>query len=364
MHSGNLDVIAHELRRLTSKTNELQGGSLVERLMRATKLDAASVRIHLKEFRDRGWIQASSWSATDNPIGRITISLPPPPEAVWCEPWRATLTNCSDLTDEDRNAIFDCGAVLSDMDSKELPKIINGLIRLRSNQHLLGRTPEFIVSARNLLGSSKMLGKLGARALRAFGIDLSLFPGHPLYVVTAGPSNPQAVMLVENPAAFELATRTAVVERCALIVTFGFGLSKASEDYGNQLATMVENGLSGSITLMREGSSAPPARELLKHENITFWGDLDIAGIQIYERIAKHIPSLQLSALYRPMIDAVTEGENRHPYVTAVGKSGQTMFAASREDSKAMLRHCSKWAVDQEFVTESQIDALAGEAIG
>ncbi len=348
---------------MTRKTNELQGGSLVDRLTRATKLDAASVRIHLKELRDRGWIQATSWSATDNPIGRITTKLPPPPEAAWCEPWRVTLSDCADLTDEDRNAIFDCGAALTDLDAAELPKVVEGLISLRRDQHELGRTPEFIVSARYLLGSSKMLGKLGARPLRAFGIDLPQFPGHPLYVVTAGPSNPQAVVLIENPAVFELAASTEAVKRIAFIATFGFGLSKASEDYGNQLASMVEHGLTESITLVRHGSDTPPANVLLAHPEITFWGDLDIAGIQIYERIAKHIPSLQLSALYLPMIDAVTAGDNRHSYVTAAGKSGQSMFSATREDSKSMLNHCCEWAVDQELVTASQIEIMAGKLL-
>lgn len=249
------------------------------------------------------------------------------------------------------------------MNATLFPKILDGLARLREEQSQLAGTPQFLVSAQFLCASSKMLSRLGSRAIKAFGIDLAKFPAHPLYIVTAGATNPQAVILVENPAAFELATKTAAVERCVFIATFGFGLSKVSEDYGNQLAAIVENGLSGAITLTREGSSVPPARELLKHENITFWGDLDIAGVQIYERIAKRIPSLKLSALYQPMIDAATAGDNRHPYVAAVGKSGQTMFSATREDSRAVLRYCSEWAVDQEFVTESQINVLAGESI-
>lgn len=66
---------------------------------------------------------------------------------------------------------------------------------------------------------------------------------------------------------------------------------------------------------------------------------------------------------YLPMIDAVTAGDNRHPYVTAVGKSGQSMFSATREDSKSMLNHCCKWAADQELVTASQIEIMAGKLL-
>ena len=363
MPSDGFDLVVGALRRLTRRSGVMQGGALVDRLIRETKLDAAAIRTHFKKMRANGWMEAGSWSATGNPIGRVQISLPALPTPLWCEQWNAVLVACGRLSETDRETLFECGASLADMNETELPKILEGLARLREDQSQLAGTPQFLVSAQYLCGSSKMLSKLGSRAIKNFGIDLAKFPDHPLYVVTAGSMNPQAVVLVENPAAFELATKTAAVESCAFIATFGFGLSKVSEDYGNQLASMVETGLSGAITLMREGSSAPPARELLKHENIAFWGDLDIAGIQIYERIAKHIPSLQLSALYLPMIDAIKAGDNRHPYVAAVGKSGQTMFATAREDSKAMLRYCSEWAVDQELVTESQIDALAGKSI-
>lgn len=127
---------------------------------------------------------------------------------------------------------------------------------------------------------------------------------------------------------------------------------------------MVEDGLSSSITLMREGSTPPTARELLAHPNITFWGDLDIAGMQIYERIGRHVPAITLSALYGPMVEALTVNDLRHSYVAAVGKSGQLMFSASREDSRKLLDYCQEWAVDQELVTAKQIEQLAGKAIG
>jgi hypothetical protein len=363
MSNGHLEAAVTALRRLTRKSDVLQGSALTNRLSRETKLDAASIRTLLKEMRAQGWIEASSWSATGNPVGRVKISLPALPAPLWVEQWNSALLACSRLSEIDREVLFECGSNLADMDSAEYPKILEGLVRLREDQAGLFGTPEFLVSAQYLCASSKMLSKLGARAVRAFGIDLSQFPDHPLYVVTAGTRNPKAVVLVENPAAFELAAKTSAVEHCAFIATFGFGLSKVSEDYGNQLACMVEEGLSKSITLMREGSSSPPASELLAHPSITFWGDLDIAGMQIYERIAKHIPALKLSALYLPMIEAATKGNKRHRYVSAAGKSGQSMFAAMRDDSKAMLEHCREWAVDQELVAECEIERLAGRLL-
>ncbi len=359
-----LEAVIQELRRQTRNSDVLQGGTLVARLEQKTKLDAAAIRTQLKAIKMRGWIEASSWSATGNPVGRVRVRLPALPPPAWHEKWNAALVAYPELSDADRQMLSECGACLADMDATELPKIVDGLVRLRRDQLSLCGMPKFLVSARYLRASSKMLNKLGTRAIRAFGIDLDLFPDHPPYVVTAGASNPKAVVLVENPTSFELAARTSAIQHCAFIATFGFGLSKSSEDFGNQLACMVEDGLSGSITLMREGSTTPTARELLAHPNITFWGDLDIAGMQIYERIGKHLPAIALSALYEPMVEALTVNDLRHSYVAAVGKSGQSMFSATREDSRRLLGYCQDWAVDQELVTTKQIEQLAGNALG
>lgn len=366
MADESLEIVIHELRRRTRKSDVLQGGSLVDGLTQKTNLDAATIRTQLKEIRSRGWIEAGSWSATGNPVGRVKVSLPALPTPAWREQWNAALLACKGLSDVDRETLFECGACLADMDATELPQILDGLVRLRQDQSMLFGTPEFLVSARYLRGSSKMLSKLGSRAVRAFGIDLTQFPDHPPYVVAAGASNPKAVVLVENPAAFELAVRTSAVEHCAFIATFGFGLSKTSDDFGNQLACMVEEDeLSGSVTLIREGSTTPPARELLAHPNITFWGDLDIAGMVIFERIANNLPHLRLSAMYAPMIEAIQDVNRRHPYATATGsgKPGQKSFRSVRQDVQKMLAYSERYAVDQEIVLPGEIESMAGHVL-
>jgi len=64
------------------------------------------------------------------------------------------------------------------------------------------------------------------------------------------------------------------------------------------------------------------------------------------------------------MVEALTVNDLRHSYVAAVGKSGQSMFSATREDSRRLLGYCQDWAVDQELVTTKQIEQLAGNALG
>jgi hypothetical protein len=233
------------------------------------------------------------------------------------------------------------------------------------NQPTLFGKPQFLVSAKHLLGSSKLLSSLPSRALKSFGIEIERFTPHPRYVVAGGCANPDSVILIENPAAFELAMSTNAVKRCAFVATFGFGLSKQGEDYGNQLAEMVKSKLNETITLIREGSDCPPANVLLTHQNITFWGDLDMAGMQIFERLAADVPQIQLSALYKPMIEAIHGAEQRHPYVMATGsgKPGQKPSQTSRQDVEKMLTFCEHYAVDQEIILPEEIELLAHQTL-
>ncbi len=356
-----LDSVISKLRKNSRKGKFLQGAALIDRLERETGFDAAIIRSCLKEMRKKKWIDAGSWSATGNPSGRVTLNLPPLPMPPWVEQWKSTLSNCGKISDVDREALFDCSTNLSDIPISKFEKILDGLIRLREDQSKLQGHPAFIVSAQYLLGSSKMLSKFNTRSLKKFGINISQFSTHPPYVVTAGSFEPSTVILIENPTSFELAATSAASKDCAFISTFGFGLNKASEDFGNQLACMVENNFVDTITLVREGSRTPNATELLSHPNITFWGDLDIAGMQIYSRLAAKIPNIKLSALYRPMINAIKSPDNSHPYSSLVGKEGQIdiKFRSNRQDTSLLLELCRHNAVDQEIVTVPEIVEFA-----
>lgn len=54
MLSDSFDIVLVALRRLTPKSGVMQGGALVDRLIRETKLDAATIRTHFKEMRVKG----------------------------------------------------------------------------------------------------------------------------------------------------------------------------------------------------------------------------------------------------------------------------------------------------------------------
>lgn len=353
------------IERIEGKTY-LQPTTLVGSLMGDTGESAITVRQCLARLAKERWIDGVSNDGT--PFRQVKIIAPLPakiPESGQ-ERWHAAIERAIGLSQEDASALAPLWRKLTELDPIELDHVLAGLMSLRANlANEVGRH-RFIVSANYLLGSSKLLDELASPALRTFGINVVDFTTHPYYVVVAGAEAPEAVVLVENPAALEVAITTKAIARCAFVATFGFGLGRKKEDYGNQLVDIVADAFANTVTLTREGSQCPRACELLTHSNITFWGDLDIAGLQIFLRLRKLIPSLRLSALYRPMMEAIADSKKRHRYISLVGnKDGQLRMVIPTDDAEisTLLMTCQQVAVDQEIVSASQIVQFAGYSL-
>lgn len=360
----SVESVRHALRILGKGKQSLRGTGLVDRIrQKKSELSIIEVRRGLKGLCDLCEIKATL-APSGEPLSDVELHLCPEPISVTEEAWQVLLKNAG-IPVQDKEALMPLHKALNGFSPDELGYLLDGLLILREEQAKWSGQPAFLVSARYLLGSSKLLTSLSGRAIKAFGIAIERFSSHPPYVVAGGCSNPDLVVLIENPAAFELAMSTRAAKHCAFVATFGFGLSKHSEDYGYQLAGMVKSGFNEAITLIREGSDCPPAKVLLAHSNIVFWGDLDIAGMQIFERIAADVPHIQLSALYKPMIEAIQGTERRHPYVMAAGsgKPGQKLSHSNRQDVQKMLAYCERYAVDQEIVSPEQIELFATQAL-
>ncbi|WP_212786550.1 Wadjet anti-phage system protein JetD domain-containing protein [Ferrigenium kumadai] len=349
------------IRRMGGKAY-LRPTGLIETLAGDTDESALTVRQALARLVKQGWLDGVAPDGTPfrqvRIVGPAPQNVPDPAE----ENWRSALNGLS-LSDADKNALLPLGIKLADFDLPSLLGIAEGLIRLRSSLPSETGRHRYLVSAKYLLGSSKLLDSLPSNALRRFGIPIEEFPSHPLYVVVAGCAEPEMVVLVENPAAFEMAITTRAAARCAFISTFGFGLSNAAEDYGNQLASMVEDRFVHAITLRRDGAACRGANELLSHKQISFWGDMDPAGIAIYLRLKKGIPSLQLSALYEPMIPSLSDPTKSHPYIKATGKERQQDMPKSNLLNDPLASHlldlCASRGVDQEQVSPSDVESFA-----
>lgn len=341
----------------------LRPSGLVESLAQETGESRISVLQALARLSREKWIAGVAANGEPFAAVKITGEVPPPPPNSDFDRWRSVLDGTG-VSQQDAAALLPLHKALACFDAGLQRAILQGLLNLRENVEAEAGRHRFVVSARYLIGSSKLLDSMPSAALKAFGIQIDRFPSHPLYVVAAGCAAPETVVLVENPAAFEMAVATAAALRCAFIATFGFGLSKGEDDYGRQLAGLVEARFAGAITLVREGSSCPTARELLNHPNITFWGDLDVAGIEIFQRLKRAVPGLRFSALYQPMLEALEGQVGSHPYVPSVGKQGQhDRYMTIRSDdtiTEKLIARCAMRGVDQECVQPTQIEQHAG----
>lgn len=351
------------IARFGSKSYLLPAG-LSEALAKDTGESAITIRQALARLVKERWIDGVSNDGVPFKQVKITGALPEKPVDPGQQRWQEVLDRETHISPDDAVALAPLWRKLVEFDTREQSCVLSGLVNLRSNlTDEIGRH-RFVVSAKYLIGSSKLLDELASPALRAFGISVDKFPSHPYYVVVAGCQSPTAVVLVENPAALEVAMETQASARCAFVATFGFGLGRAKEDYGNQLADIVEDRFENTVTLTREGSHCPTAKELLAHPNITYWGDLDIAGIQIFLRLKKSIPSLRLSALYLPMITSLVDPSRSHRYLAAVGKSGQgrmpTICCRDDDATNHILKICASRGIDQEQISASEIEGLAG----
>lgn len=358
------EIVKAAFWKLLGKKSFIQGAGLIERLAKEAKLDPLAVQGALSGLERSGIL---SGICNGIPIGKVTALVEKPTEAPHSSYllWKDSLAG-SGLTEEEQKTLLPLHEIVSDMDQSDHMLLIQGLAKLRVNQEAIHGRPSFLVSAEYLLGSSKILDALPTQALRQFGIDKTRFTGATPVLLVAGPSNPLNVVLVENPHAFWTAIRSDAITSTVFIVTFGYGLSRHGDDYGNQLATLLEN-LATPLLSATCAGSPPPISDLLRHKNISFWGDLDIEGLRIFKRLLKIIPQLTLSALYKPMLSAARDPARSHAYVQSAAKHKQVCVKQNEQwhgnDAMKLLLACANRAVDQETVTSEEIVVYAQESL-
>jgi len=223
----------------------------------------------------------------------------------------------------------------------EISRLVAEFLRIRDDRR---NAYAFIVAAGGDFASSKILDRIPGALLRGVGIDSDRFRRHPTVLLTSGAANPDAVVLVENPLAFERAWSATCDLPVAWVSTHGL------------VATSLERGIDDiacAVAAVRSGNP-PPLDSLLAHRNLLYWGDLDKFGLWIFHRVRVQLPGIQLSALYRPMADLLNRGGG-HAYCTLVEKAGQQDWDCSDPQVDGLLRLCCERAVDQEWVDEAEI---------
>lgn len=338
----------------------IKPSGLLNKLSGDTGMHPQDVRRALARLQERGWL--SGVARNGEPLGVITVLAP---RDIVAEPasltsWRNALGQ-ADLKEGDRDCLASVHALLSGLEEHTLRQIAAGMAKMRAAFSSEQKESRFIVSARHLIGSSKLLNVFPTAVLKKFfGYEPAWIEQIP-YVVTAGPAKPHSVILVENPWAFERAIELGVAENHALIVTFGYGLSRQGDAFGRQLASQVETQSQQLIQLRRHGSP-PDLATLFHHTNLTFWGDLDPEGLRIYMRLKRRLPNLQLSLLYEPMLAQLIR-EGGHPYHVATGKEGQVPLTTIELQTFAEIEElayaCANHGLDQEALSSAAIQAHA-----
>jgi hypothetical protein len=118
------------------------------------------------------------------------------------------------------------------------------------------------------------------------------------------------------------------------------------------------------IKIARVAGTPPPTlAETVAAGTCSFWGDLDLAGLDIFIKLRGIVPHLALSALYGPMLAATADNATSHPYCALVDKVGQIETVSNDAAVTRLAAACRLRAVDQEYVSDADILALADQVL-
>jgi hypothetical protein len=343
--------VQRELQRLAGDRGWLNGSRLVRRLADALAVWHLEVRHNLLALARAGGVD--NIGPTGDGLGRVNIlqRLPEPlvhvPEHARL--WRV-LVSSQNLDPILETALADAGISLAGLSRSDMEHLLEGFLRLVADRdRLAGRDP-YEVSAKYLLGSSKILAKLG-RALSAAGISSSSFGTRPRHMLGAGPVGSNFTLLVENPESFERLIGLGVADRITVIATYGYGITWSGVGVEGRLER---------IKIARVAGTPPPTlAETVAAGTCSFWGDLDQAGLGIFLKLRGLVPHLALSALYGPMLAAAADDATSHPYCTLVDKVGQIETVSNDDAVNRLAAACRLRAVDQECVSDLDVLALA-----
>lgn len=355
MEDTGLVRIRRELQRLAGDRGWLNGSRLVQRLADGLAVSHLEARHNLLALAQAGIVD--NIGPTGDGLGRVSI-LQRMPEPIMDLPeherqWRELVLS-RNLDPALARALGDAGMNLVGLARNDMEHLLEGFLSLAADRDkLVGRDP-YEISAKYLLGSSKILAKFG-KALSAVGISDSSFGTRPRHMLGAGPARSQFTLLVENPECFERLIELGLPDRITVIATYGYGITWSGVGVEGRL---------DRIKIARvAGTPSPTLAEAVAAGTCSFWGDLDLAGLDIFIKLRRLVPNLALSALYRPMLTAVSDGATSHPYCGLVDKLGQIETISNGSALTLLASACRRRAVDQEYVSDQDILSLADQVL-
>jgi hypothetical protein len=348
-HTGT-EKVHRAIQQLGGERGWVNGARLVRRIADRTGMQHLEIRQALLLLARRGAL--NSVAPSGDPLGRVAILQRIPDEEAPVPEhelsWRALVLERG-LDKARSDALGAIGPLTKGLTLADMNALLGGLLAMSADhKRLAGRDP-FEVSAKYLLGSSKILSKI-SHLLGPMGIDEALLGSRPRYMLAAGPGTAQSALFIENPECFQRVLALGLAEHMIVVATYGYGLSWSG---------VGREGALDRICLARVAGN-PPAnlKDVVACEKCYFWGDLDQAGLDIYLALRSRIPHLQLSALYEPMIAALKNRSRSHPYAALADKQGQVPVLTTDGLIASLASSCIERAVDQEVVEDADVVAL------
>jgi hypothetical protein len=354
-HHTAKDRVHRVVQLLAGERGWVNGARLVQRIGDRTGLQHVEIRQALLALARQGAL--NNVAPSGDPVGRVAVLQRIPEE----EPrvpeyelsWRALVLERG-LDQARSGALSAIGPFTEGLTLADMHALLDGLLAMSTDREKLeGRDP-FEVSAKYLLGSSKVLPKI-CHLLSPLGIHEALLGNRPRYMLAAGPRAAPSALLIENPECFQRVVALGLADRMIVVATYGYGLSWSG---------VGREGALDRICLARVAGN-PPAmlKDAVACDQCYFWGDLDQAGLGIYLTLRSRIPHLQLSALYKPMMAALNQRGRSHPYAPLADKQGQMPLLTSDDLIAPLAASCVERAVDQEAVDDADIVALAAHPL-
>jgi len=348
------------LRRKLGPTSgrKLMAAGIAQRAAMALDTDPVSVFDAFRELKAAGLVSYAPDTMGIPYAGYLTVTAEEVRPSETAAAWQEALT-LEGMDPELATVLAPCHAIFDGLDKIDMQHVVRGLQRIRETAgHSVGDFG-FSVSACQILGSSKVLGRLPMAALKLLGVDR--LSSTPRYVVVAGPTEPAGVLLIENTTTFEVAVRAGLDANLALVAAYGYGLNMHSDSSAG--LALLDSLSHGRCEVLSRSGQGHALSRLLAHRRLFFWGDLDREGLRIALALKKNLPNMGLSALYTPMRALVMERETSHPYVGMSGKALQAPWVRSGNDLiDGLAASCESRAVDQESLDVDKHRHLATQA--
>lgn len=330
-------AIAEALQQRLATKAFVRPSGLAQRLAVEVNLSLLETHQALRELVQHGWVRGVS--STGIPVHVVTWTGPERTpwggEARWLAAIEAVGPS---LGAQERAWLAREAALLPDLELEDAIALLQGVFALRGDTR--SQDP-WVRSARHLLGSSKAARNLKG-LLRRLGVDDAPDTSE-LYVVTAGPDVPTAIVLLENPRVFTAFRRSKHITSALGVVTHGYGLTW--ENLGERLRA-------GRVVCCPAEGPRVDLAQLLTQLPAVFWGDLDLEGLRIFESLRTHLPELALSQAYRWLDARVADRCSSHPYHALFEKVGQRAPQGMTAEVRYLAARCTQRAVDHEISPE------------